>query len=177
MKIFQEDKTKTIFYLIPSQDSSFSFNICEINQELKNLLFNNNSHQNIYEIFLDLNTNSKINILEKNPKSLYIPSFILNKHLYSDDFENMESNIKISDIEPKSPLYLSSLNEFINVEFKPDINIKNNFIDNELNKGYVIKDEFIIGIFNNDLIKDNKFTLVQLLHIKKENFITKNNNK
>ena len=88
--------------------------------------------------------------------------------------EDINKNIKILDEKTKEPLYISSVNEFINVEFNYDFNIKNNFIENEnnlYNDGYMIKNEFIIGIFRNDYInKENKLNLVQILYVEKDNF-------
>ena len=56
--------------------------------------------------------------------------------------------------------------------------MNNNFIDNdnyEKNNDNIIKDDFIIGIFRNDIIKDNNLSLIQILYIEKNNFITKSN--
>ena len=178
MQIYQNEGTKAIFYLIPTQDSPFSFSVCEMNEELKNLLINNNDTKSLYEIFSDLNSNTKIKLLNQAKKCLYIPSFILKKHLMSKDLLDISQNLKLYDESTKSPLHIGSVNEFINAEFKADINIKNNFVDNENkenNNDYIIKDDFIIGIFRNDIIKDKNLTLIQLLFVEKSNFITKEN--
>ena len=180
MQVYQDEKINTIFYFIPAYDSLFAFNICEINSELKNLLLNDNDDKNIYEKFLDFNMNSKQKILEKSKKSLYIPTFILKKHLFSKNLDEINNNIKISDESTKLPLYLSSVNEFINVEFKPDLNVKNNFLEknNNLNDdGYIIKNEFIISIYKNEIINENKLTLIQMIYVEKDNFLTKSNYK
>jgi hypothetical protein len=178
MNIYQDENTNAIFYLIPSQDSPFSFNICEINPELKNLLINDNDAKNIYEKFLDLSTSTNIKLLDQTKKCLYIPSFISKKHLVSKDFMEISKNIKLLDESTKTDLYISSVNEFINVEFKTDTDMNYNFIDNEDNENdseNVIKNDFVIGIFRNDTIKDNNLSLIQILYIEKNNFITKSN--
>ena len=178
MNIYQDENTNAIFYLIPSQDSPFSFNICEINPELKNLLINDNEAKNIYEKFLDLSTSTNIKLLDQTKKSLYIPSFISKKHLVSKDFMEISKKIKLLDESTKTDLYISSVNEFINVEFKTDTDMNYNFIDNEDNENdseNVIKNDFVIGIFRNDTIKDNNLSLIQILYIEKNNFITKSN--
>ena len=172
MQIYQIEKTNSIFYFIPTKDSSFILNICEINPELKNLIENNNI-KDIYQTFIDFNSNSNKK-LQQEKKCLYIPSFVLKKHINSKNLEDINKNIKILDEKTKEPLYISSVNEFINVEFNYDFNIKNNFIENEnnlYNDGYMIKNEFIIGIFRNDYInKENKLNLVQILYVEKDNF-------
>ena len=180
MKVYQDEKTNSIFYFIPAYDSPFAFNICEINSELKSLLLNDNDDKNIHEKFLDFNMNSKPTILEKTKNNLYIPAFILIKHFLSKNLDEINNNIKISDETTKSPLYLSSVNEFINVEFKPDLNIKNNFLDknNNINDdGYIIKNEFIISIFRNEINNENKLSLIQMIFVEKDNFLTKSNYK
>ena len=178
MNIYQDENTQAIFYLIPSQDSPFSFNICEMNHELKNLLINDNSAKSIYDKFLDLNTNTSIKLLDQAKKSLYIPSFNSKKHLVSKEFMEISKNMKLIEESTKNDLYISCVNEFINVEFKTDVDMNNNFIDNdnyEKNNDNIIKDDFIIGIFRNDIIKDNNLSLIQILYIEKNNFITKSN--
>jgi hypothetical protein len=180
MQVYQDEKINTIFYFIPAYDSLFAFNICEINSELKNLLLNDNDDKNIYEKFLDFNMNFKQKILEKSKKNLYIPTFILKKHLFSKNLDEINNNIKISEESTKLPLYLSSVNEFIDVEFKPDLNVKNNFLEknNNLNDdGYIIKNEFIISIYKNEIINENKLTLIQMIYVEKDNFLTKSNYK
>ena len=72
------------------------------------------------------------------------------------------------------PLNLASVEEFINVEFKPDNNIENSFSTVE-GYDYMIQDSFIIGIFDNDIINNSKLPLLQFLYITKDNFLTKNN--
>ena len=180
MQVYQDEKYNSIFYFIPAYDSPFAFNICEINSELKNLLLNDNDEKNIHEKFYEYNMNSKTKILEKTKNNLYIPAFILKKHLLSKNLDEINNNIKISDETTKSPLYLSSVNEFINVEFKPDLNIKNNFLDKNINindDGYIIKNEFIISIFINEINNENKLSLIQMLFVEKDNFLTKSNYK
>ena len=180
MKIYKEEKTNSIFYLIPVNEPNITLNICELNPELKKILINNDDKKNIYEKFLDFNTNSKIELIETNDKNLYIPAFKLNKKYNLNNFEEIEKNIKIIDNKTKEPLYLSELNEFINVEFIPDINIKNNFFDNDNKKNlnvFIIKNDFIISIFSNDIVNDNKLNLIQVLYVTKDDFLNKINYK
>ena len=180
MKVFKINKTNSLFFLIPSKDSSYIFYICEIIPELKNLLINNNN--DIYQQFLDFYLNSNMNLLEQPKKNVYIPSFSLKNYFSCKNLKDIENNVKIynNNEKTKRPLYVSYVKEFINVEFNHDLNIKNNFIDNNniYNDGYLIKNEFIIGIFKNDVInKENKSNLIQVLYIEKDNFRVKNNTK
>ena len=87
-------------------------------------------------------------------------------------------NIKIFDKEKNENLYLNSVDEFINIEFKPDDNINNSFSVipvEDKRKNVIIKESFIIGIFSNDIINNEKLPLIQFLYITKDHFLTKNN--
>ena len=84
----------------------------------------------------------------------------------------------MTDAETNQPSYLTSVDEYINIKFNPDKNIENNFSvipveDKKTN--VIIKDSFIIGIFANDIINNNKLPLLQFLYITKDNFLTKDN--
>lgn len=75
---------------------------------------------------------------------------------------------------------MTSVEEFINVQFKPDENINNSFnvipvTDGKTN--VIIEDSFIIGIFDNDIIDKNKLPLLQFLYVTKDNFLTPENYK
>jgi hypothetical protein len=177
MKVFKIKKTNTVFFLIQAKDPSFMLLICEITPEIKNLITNSND---IYQKFSEYYLNSNMKLLEQTKKSLYIPSFELKKNFSSKNLEDIENNIKIFDEKTNSPLYISFVNEFINIEFNYDLNIKNNFIDNNniYNDGYLIKNRFIIGIFKNDIInKQTKLNLIQILYVDKNNFRVKNTKK
>ena len=78
------------------------------------------------------------------------------------------------DKESEAQLNISTLDEFINIEFKPDNNIENSFTTIESND-LIIKDSFIIGIFDNNIINNTKLPLLQFLYITKNNFLTKSN--
>ena len=58
-------------------------------------------------------------------------------------------------------------------------NIENSFsvipVENR-KKSVIIKDSFIMGIFDNDIINNNKLPLLQFLYVTKDNFIKKDNN-
>ena len=117
-------------------------------------------------------------ITQSESKIIYIPCFSINTHLFSYNFKYISKNISMTDIETNEPSYLTSVDEYINIQFKPDENIENNFkvIPFEDKKtNIIIKDSFIIGIFANDIINNNKLPLLQFLYITKDNFLTKDN--
>ena len=188
ISILEEEKTGSKFFLVPSKDNNTLFYISEINNKLKDLLIGGT--KNVYEKFLEFQPSTQKQIFEfslksirdisyipvtprKNYKTIYIPCFDIKSHLFSYDFKDVNKNIKMKEIGTNIPLNLTSVEEFINIEFKPDKNIENSFSTIE-GFDYIIKDSFIIGIFDNDIINNAKLPLLQFLYITKDNFFTKN---
>ena len=189
ISMFEEEKSGAKFFLIPSKDNNTLFYISEINHKLKDLLIDGN--KNVYEKFLEFQPSTQRQIFEfsvksirdisyipltprRNYKTIYIPCFAIKTHLFSYDFKEINKNVKMKESDTNIPLNLSSVEEFINVEFKPDNNIENSFSTVE-GYDYMIQDSFIMGIFDNDIINNAKLPLLQFLYITKDNFLTKNN--
>ena len=193
IKILRETRTNSLFFLIPSNDNTVLFYITEVNIKLKKLILESN--KNIYEEFLEFQPDAQKELLDFSitsfrdisyipkiqisaSKTIYIPCFSINTHLFSYNFKEISKNINMTDAETNQPSYLTSVDEYINIKFNPDKNIENNFSvipveDKKTN--VIIKDSFIIGIFANDIINNNKLPLLQFLYITKDNFLTKDN--
>ena len=191
ISIFEEEKSKSRFYLIPSKDNNTLFYISEINNKLKDILIDGT--KNVYDKFLEYQPSTQKQIFEFSLKSIrdvsyipinhkqsfktiYIPCFSLKSHLFSYDFKNVRNEVKMKEMQNNIPLNLTSLEEFINVEFKPDNNIKNSFSTIE-GYDFIIKNSFIIGIFDNDIINNVKLPLLQFLYITQDNFLSVDNYK
>ena len=193
IKILKEKKTNSKFFLIPSNDNTVLFYFAQINKNLHELLIDTN--KNIYEEFLEFQPSTQKEIFDfsmtsyrdisyipqtfkKSSKTIYIPTFKINTHLFSYDFKDINKKVKLSDIETNNKCHLASVDEFLNIEFKPDENINNCFsvipVEGRMND-IIIKDSFIIGIFDNDIINNKKLPLMQFLYISKDNFLTKSN--
>ena len=84
----------------------------------------------------------------------------------------------MTDIGSNQAIHLNSVDEYINVNFIPDENIENSFsvipVGDKKNN-LIIKESFIIGIFDNDIINNTKLPLLQFLYITKDNFLKKDN--
>ena len=191
IKALKETNTNSMYFIIPSTDNSVLFYIRQVNEKLSELLANN--EKNIYEQFLEFepdmqkellefSTNTNVedgtNKLDYKQKIIYIPSFKIETHLYSYDIKNIIQNITISNKENNEKLYLSSVDEYMNIELKIDDNIKNCFsfnLSEDKNSNMIIKDHFIIGIFSNKIINNERLPLIQFLHVKKEDFLPKKN--
>ena len=191
IKILKEKKTKSTFFLIPSNDNTTFFYISEVNKKLKDILID--SSQNVYEKFLEFQPSTQKELIEfstssyrdisyipqplqKSVKTIYIPTFKLDSHLFSYNFRELEKNLKMIDIDSNTQSYLTSVDEFLNIEFKPDDNIENSFSVVPVEGGgsdFIILDSYIIGIFDNDIINNEKLPLLQFLYITKDNFLNK----
>ena len=193
IKILKEKKTNSTFYLIPSNDNTTFFYVSQINNKLKELLIDSN--KNIYEEFLEFQPGTQKELFEfsvtsyrdityipqtfkKSTKTIYIPSFIINSHLFSYDFKDVNKSVIMTDNETNTQSHLTSVDEFLNIEFKPDDNINNCFTIIPVEGGktdVIIRDSFIIGIFDNEIINNSKLPLIQFLYVTKDQFLTKNN--
>ena len=192
IKILKETKSNSLFFLIPSTDNTVLFYISEVNNKLKELLLD--SPNNIYEQFLEFQPSTQKELfnfsmssvrdisyipqkLKNEQKIIYIPTFTINTHLYSFDVLEINDGLKINSLDNNEEFKLNTVDEYINVEFKPDDNINNSFSvlpveDKRTN--IIIKDPFIFGIFANDIINNDKLPLMQFLYINKDNFLMKN---
>ena len=195
IKILKEKKTDSLFFLIPSHDNTALFYIAQVKNKLKDLLIDTN--QNVYEKFFEFQPGTQKELYEysrtsyrdytyipplvkNDSKTIYIPCFTINTHLFSYNFREIYKNVKITDIDTNTPSYLTSVEEFINVQFKPDENINNSFNVIPVEDGktnVIINDSFIIGIFDNDIIDKDKLPLLQFLYVTKDNFLTPQNYK
>ena len=193
IKIFKEKKTNSLFFLIPSNDNTVLFYISEVNKKLKELLINNN--KNIYEQFLEFQPSIQKEILEfsissfrdityipqamkSSFKTIYIPTFSIDTHLFSYKFKDIEKKINISkaNSDYNISLSLTSIDEYLNVKFIADDNIENSFTIlpvEDTKNNIIIKNSLIIGIFDNDIINNDKLPLLQFLYVTKDHFITK----
>ena len=102
--------------------------------------------------------------------NILIPFFKIEKHLQTN---NISNKIDIyEDINKNKVLNISFFDEYIEMEFnKEEININeqiNYIVDN---KDIIVNQEFIIGIIY------NKETLVQLIHVQKDDLIEITNSK
>ena len=187
ISILEEEKSGAKFFLIPSKDNNTLLYISEVNQRLQELLIDGT--KNVYEKFLEFQPSTQKQLFEFSVKSIrdisyiplsprnkfktiYIPCFCIKTHLFSYDFREINKNVKIKESLTNIPLNVTSIDEFINVEFKPDNNIENSFSTIE-GYDYIIQDSFIMGIFDNDIINNSKLPLLQFLYITKDNFLKK----
>ena len=196
IKAIKEKNSDSMYFIIPSTDNTVLFYIRQVNEKVSELLANN--EKNIYEQFLEFEPDIKKELLDfstnindnaedgtnkldsqvqnSEQKIIYIPSFKIQTHLYSYDIKNLIQNITISNKENNEKLYLCSVDEYMNIELKIDDNIKNCFsfnISEDKNSNMIIKDQFIIGIFANKIINNERLPLMQFFHVKKEDFIPK----
>ena len=103
--------------------------------------------------------------------NILIPFFKIEKHLQTN---NISNKIDIyEDINKNKVLNIGSFDEYIEKEFnkEEEININEQIIYIVDNKDIIVNQEFIIGIIY------NKETLVQLIHVQKDDLIEITNSK
>ena len=168
VEVIKDTKNSCVIYNIPTLKEDINILILELNDSIKKILINNNT--NIYDSFFDYykalnekNIDRLINIL--------IPFFKIEKHLQTN---NISNKIDIyEDINKNKVLNIGSFDEYIEMEFnkEEEININEQIIYIVDNKDIIVNQEFIIGIIY------NKETLVQLIHVQKDDLIEITNSK
>ena len=184
IELLRDPETKNLFYLIPTQTESTFILLCQVGRRLQKELLD--GHKNIYETFMDFHpklTNQLIQFsslglvdiqMKDYEKTIYIPSFKIDTHLYS--YSNNDINKKGNIIDEKTGAEgkIASIEEYFKMSFQEDKNIKNTFSiipveDNKMN--LVIREPFLFGIFNVNIISS---TPLQLLYVTKDHWIQAN---
>lgn len=165
MKILFEKNLQIKFYLIPTQDEHISIIISEVNPNLKNIFFNNNS--NIYDIFNGFYQNLS-NAEENNlNKIIYIPSFNIESKLFSKEI-NCFKDIQIN--KNGENYKLDAIEENIKIEYQSDPNREYGFTINTNEKENIIKDNFIISIVDYNILSNLSLPSIILYYITKDNW-------
>ena len=168
VEVIKDTKNSCVIYNIPTLKEDINILILELNDSIKKILINN--YTNIYDSFFayynalnEKNIDRLINIL--------IPFFKIEKHLQTNNISN-KINI-YEDINKNKVLNIGCFDEYIEMEFnkEEEININEQIIYIVDNKDIIVNQEFIIGIIY------NKETLVQLIHVQKDDLIEITNSK
>ena len=192
IEVLRDPETKNLFYLIPTKTESTFILLCQVSRKLQKELLDGN--KNIYDTFMEYHpklTNQLIKFssiglsstqLKDLEKTIYIPSFKIDTHLYSFSTKDIDKKGKIIDEKSGKDLMVGSIEEFFTIHFEEDRDIKNSFSiipveDNKINM--VIREPFLFGVFNINIISS---TPLQLFYVTKDHWIkpksktTKNNN-
>ena len=178
--ILSDSQTNNLFYLIPTKTESTFILICQVGKRLKKELLD--KKKNIYEAFMEFYPKLtslliQFSSLDLSPseiknyeKTIYIPSFKIDSHLYS---------YSINDINKKGKIFyekgcegkVGSIEEYFTISFEEDKDIKNTFSiipveDNKMN--IVIREPFLFGVFNVNIISS---TPLYLLYVTKDHWI------
>ena len=187
IKVLKEKATEQIFYqLNTTNDENMNILISSnlnYNFKMKYLSNSNedtNEHFNNIKNFEEIYNNLEEFISEKKSINnyIYIPSFSIEQKYEQSNVEN--SNEEVKNV-------INSFNEEYKVEFlteelikKKKKKVSNNFEFNitkeEINKnGYLIEDEFIIFILDNDIMDKIGIIPVISIDVHKNNFISNSN--
>ena len=184
--ILKDPKTKNLFYLIPTKTESTFILLCQVGRSLQKELLDGN--KNIYDTFMDYHPKltsqlikfSSIGLtstqIKDYEKTIYIPSFKIDTHLYSYSSKDINKKGKIIDEKEGTDIFVGAVEEFFTMSFEEDKDIKNAFSiipveDNKLNM--VIREPFLFGVFNINIISS---TPLQLFYVTKDHWIKSNSN-
>lgn len=183
--ILRDPETKNLFYLIPTKTKSTFILLCQVTRRLKKELLD--GHKNIYQTFMEYHpklTNQLLKFssfgltteqLKDIEKTIYIPSFKIDCHLFSHSMNDINKKGNIIDSNNGESGFIGSIDEYFKMSFEEDKDIKNSFSiipveDNKMN--IVIRESFLFGVFNINIIAS---TPLQLFYVTKDHWIKVNN--
>ena len=179
--ILRDTQSKNLFYLIPTKTESTFILLCQISRKLQKDLLDGN--KNIYDTFMEYHpklTNQLLKFssfgfttsqLKDYEKTIYIPSFQIDTHLYSYSMNDINKKGNITNEKTGKDGLVGSVEEYIKMSFEEDKDIKNTFSiipveDNKMNM--VIREPFLFGVFNINIISS---TPLQLFYVTKDHWI------
>ena len=179
--VLRDTQSKNLFYLIPTNNDSIFIFLSQIGSKLQEELLDKN--KNLYKALSELHPkltnqllqfsslNLSYNSQQNQEKTIYIPSFKIDSHLYSFGVKDIKEKGKLINIETNNEENLGSIDECFKLSFEGDKNLKDSFSiipteDKKLN--LVIRESFLFGIFN---IKINEKSPLQLFYVTKDHWI------
>ena len=178
LKIFKDNNTEQIFYLIKSKHkSSISLLISSnLNENFKTKYLLSNDH--ISFIFKDIYNNLSEVESEQNEnesKYIYIPAFTKDKKIeIINNGRNKEEKDIISDYIEKCNIEFLTEENILKKNCKKNNNFEYDLIDDDIknNKVYIINDDFMIFVLDFDVIEQIEIMPILSIKLKKENFIS-----
>ena len=182
--ILRDRETKNLFYLIPTKTDSTFILLCQVGKRLQKELLD--GHKNIYDTFMEYHpklTNQLIQFssfglvdlqMKDYEKTIYIPSFKIDTHLYSYSINDINKKGNIIDEKTGAEGKIASVEEYFMMSFEEDKSIKNAFSiipveDNKMN--VLIREPFLFGVFNINIISS---TPLQLFYVTKDHWVQTN---
>ena len=184
--ILRDPETRNLFYLIPTKTESTFILLCQVSRTLQRELLD--GHKNIYDTFMEYHpklTNQLLKFssfglttsqLKDYEKTIYIPSFQIDTHLFSYSMNDINKKGNIVNEKTGNEGLIGSVEEYFKMSFEQDKDIKNSFTiipveDNKMNM--VIRESFLFGVFNINIIAS---TPLQLFYVTKDHWIKASSN-
>lgn len=179
--IFRDPETKNYFYLVPTRTESTFILLCQLSTSLKQDLLD--GHKNLYQAFMEYHprlTNQLLKFssiglaiqqIKQEEKVIYIPSFKIDTHLFSESINDINKMGNITNIKTGSSGCVGSIDEYFRMCFEVDKNINNGFTIVPADDGkieVIIKDSFLFAVFNTNIISS---TPLQLFYVTKDHWI------
>jgi len=179
--LFRDPETKNYFYLIPTRTASTFILICQLSNPLKQDLLD--GHKNLYQAFMEYHprlTNQLLKFssiglgiqqIKQEEKVIYIPSFKIDTHLFSESINDINKMGNITNNKTGSSGCVGSIDEYFRMCFEVDKNIRNGFTivppeDGKLE--VIIKDSFLFAVFNTNIISSSP---LELFYVTKDHWI------
>ena len=185
INILRDPETRNTFYLIPTKTESTFILICQVSHTLEKDLLDGN--KNIYDAFMEyhpkltkqllkLNSAGSTSQSKEKEKTIFIPSFQIDTHLFSYSMNEINKKGYIINEKTGNEGIVGSIEEYFKICFEEDKDIKNSFSIipvEDKKKNMIIKKSFIFGVFNINIIAS---TPLQLFYVTKDHWIKVNEN-
>lgn len=164
IKQLRHKDTNQVFYLLPTVDGLNSVFICQMNALTKQALVENET--NVYQAFNAFYHQIEP-IEEKDDVALWLPSFEIDTHLATKQFGCVD---EITIQRDDKDVHVSVFDEYIKVGFDYDSNSHAAFSVKVRKEDVVIKDAFLLGVINLNVLSSFEFSTVLLLNVTKEHW-------
>lgn len=190
---FTDPKTRKRYYIIPTKEDSVFLLLVQITEDyLKKEIIDNN--KSIYEKFMQFHPALKNDLLKfsvsiskstlildprQNEKTIYLPSFSIDTHLFANDVPSITKRIKIApNVNNESKI--TSIDEYIKFELLPETDFGNGFSVVPIEDGknnIVVRDPFILAVLNSNVMTLLDVPMLQMIYVTPDNWtkVKKNN--
>ena len=174
--IIKESKYMSNLFFISNLDKNIYIVIYQYNDSFEEYLYQNKT--NIYSQFISLFKDNIQNFQmeedndndDTNKKILWLPAFSIDTNLFCSNIP-LSNEIEIKNDKNKD-MNIEEFNDFLKINYLPDINSDKNIKMNINNDDYfIIKDKFLLGICHKKFMDYSNIPLISLINVTSDNFI------
>jgi len=175
--IIKENKYMSNLFIISNLDNNIYIIIYQYNDSFEEYLYKNKT--NIYSQFISLFKDNIQNFQmeeenendDSDKKVLWVPAFSIDTNLFCSKIP-LSNEIEIKN-DKDSDMNIEEFNDFLKINYLPDINNDKNIKMNVDNDGgdFIIKDKFLLGICHKKFMDYSNIPLISLINVTSDNFI------